>query len=115
MDAEIPVPPVPMRQEGAESLSGAYPPGTEDYTAASIRVLDPVEQQERFSWVRAQALAAEFPWTPRPFWERLLVACELSGQDPEVAIRRYALQSREVLSEEFYACYAQLVQDARWR
>ena len=100
-----------MRQTGAERVSGA----SAGYTAADIRILDPAEQSERFSWVRAAALAGEYPWVPRACFERLLVACELSGQDEAAAVRRYALGTREVMTPEFYAVYADLVAEQRWR
>mgnify|MGYP001564716335 CR=1 FL=1 len=86
----------------------------DDYTAASIKILDPEETERRFGFARAQALAQEYPWVPRDVIERMLAAAQMSGTDEDLVIRRYcAGQAWVQIPDEMHACYAELVQDAR--
>ena len=82
---------------------------TENYTAASIRVLNHAEQADRFSFARAGDLAAQYTHVPRGFIERLLAACEMSGMEPEMAIHRYLVGDRAVeVTEEFVECFKEI-------
>jgi hypothetical protein len=59
-----------------------------DYGSASIKILDDTEALERFPWLEAEGIAAQYS-QPLDFVKRLLETCRLSGWPVEHAIKRY--------------------------
>jgi hypothetical protein len=59
-----------------------------NYTADSIKVLEPEEAANRFTWLRAAVWSREYAM-PLEWCERALEACRRSDVDPEYIERKY--------------------------
>jgi len=59
-----------------------------NYTADSIKILEPEEAADRFSWLRAAVWSREYAM-PLEWCERALEACRRSDVDPEYIERKY--------------------------
>ena len=68
-----------------------------DYTAASIRILEPAEVTTRFTWSRVAALADEYR-RPDAWIARGLEACRRAGVDESYFIARYL--RREAIAKD---------------
>ena len=58
------------------------------YTADSIKILEPEEAADRFSWLRAAVWSREYAM-PLEWCERALEACRRSDVDPSYIERKY--------------------------
>ena len=68
-----------------------------DYTAASIRILEPTEITTRFTWSRVAALADEYR-RPAAWIARGLEACRRAGVSEDYFIGRYL--RREAIAKD---------------
>ena len=58
------------------------------YTASAIRILEPTEISQRFSWARVAELAERYR-KPAAWIERGLEACRRAGVGDEYFVQRY--------------------------
>jgi hypothetical protein len=66
-----------------------------DYTAESIRILEPAEVEERFGWAQAAALAERYR-RPEPWIRRGLEACRRAGVEADYFVERYLRKRRDI-------------------
>jgi hypothetical protein len=59
-----------------------------EYNADSIKILDPKQAEQRFEWLQAENLAAQYS-KPLEFVQRGIEACRRSSTDLSFFIQRY--------------------------
>ena len=83
-----------------------------DYTAASIRILEPAEVTTRFTWARVAALADEYR-RPAAWIARGLEACRRAGVDESYFIARYLRRESLPLDRRVDDAMRELAAEAR--
>jgi len=84
-----------------------------EYNADSIKILDPKQAEQRFEWLQAENLAAQYS-KPLEFVERGIEACRRSSTDISFFIQRYLegdkSGEKNILLEE---AFLELMKEAR--
>ena len=83
-----------------------------DYTAASIRILEPAEVTTRFTWARVAALADEYR-RPAAWIARGLEACRRAGVSEDYFIARYLRRESLPLDRRVDDAMRELAAEAR--
>jgi len=87
----------PVGSDSEDRTHLTIPQGeSQDYGAESIKILDDAEALERFPWLKAEALAAQYH-QPVDFVKRLLETCRLSGWPVEQAVKKHFQGDKSVV------------------